>query len=297
MFFGGGGRRRGPPRSDDVQSKIAFNLEDFFNGATKSMAINHDVICEECKGEGGPLDAIQKCEDCGGKGIQLLYERMGPMIRQSQAPCRACGTKGKRCAPGKQCKKCSGKGVVRERKVVEVHLPRGAPDGHRVTFTGDADQVPGQLPGDVIFNCVQRPHDVYTRRGDDLFMTKEITLKEALCGGGFYIRTLDQEEKFIQLNQTIKQDQVLAVENEGMSRNGSMFVRGNLFIRFDIKFPTLSDAEKKILEKALKGDLLKPRPDSEVLSLKYIDPKTQDRRGDDEDEYEQGPGNVQCKQA
>lgn len=306
MFFGGGRQRRGPPRSDDVNSKVAFSLEEFFNGATKQMAINHNVICADCKGHGGPEDASIQCSECNGHGVKVTYQRMGPMVRQSQAPCQACRTTGKRMPADKECKTCSGRGVVRERKVIEIHLPRGAPDNHQVVFKGEADQVPGEVPGDVIFTCVRKEHDVFNRANADLIMEREISLKEALCGSGFYITCLDGTQKWIDYSQSvpITTGKYLAVENEGMPKGGSMFVRGNLFIKFTVKFPTNLTAEaKQQLLKVLPGPDCHAKPtkssthEADILKTIFIDPQNiGDRRGEEYDEDDMPAGGVQCRQ-
>ena len=41
---------------------------------------------------------------------------------------------------------------------------------------------PDALPGDLIFVVQQKPHDVFERKGADLFMKKTIPLVDALIG-------------------------------------------------------------------------------------------------------------------
>ena len=40
-----------------------------------------------------------------------------------------------------KCKKCNADKVVRDRKVLEVHIDKGMKDGHKVTFHGESNQV------------------------------------------------------------------------------------------------------------------------------------------------------------
>lgn len=41
--------------------------------------------------------------------------------------------------------------VVKERKVLEVHINKGMRNGQKITFHGEADEAPGTVPGDIIF--------------------------------------------------------------------------------------------------------------------------------------------------
>ena len=40
-----------------------------------------------------------------------------------------------------RCKKCNAEKVIRDRKVLEVHVDKGMKDGHKFTFRGDSNQV------------------------------------------------------------------------------------------------------------------------------------------------------------
>ena len=40
-----------------------------------------------------------------------------------------------------RCKKCDADKVVRERKVLEVHIDKGMKDGHKFHFRGESNQV------------------------------------------------------------------------------------------------------------------------------------------------------------
>lgn len=50
------------------------------------------------------------------------------------------------------------------------------------------------MAGDLIFITQEQPHDVFTRKGADLWMKKTITLVEALVGCQFKIKHLDKTE-------------------------------------------------------------------------------------------------------
>ncbi len=40
-----------------------------------------------------------------------------------------------------RCKTCNGRKVVRDRKLLEVHIDKGMKDGQKITFRGESNQV------------------------------------------------------------------------------------------------------------------------------------------------------------
>merc|ERR1712080_367145 len=103
----------------------------------------------------------------------------------------ACQGQGDRFAPKLRCKKCSGKKVNRERKILEVSVDKGMEDGQKITFGGEGDQEPGMEPGDIIIVLDEKEHPVFKRNGQDLIMKLNISLTEALTGLRKAVKTLD----------------------------------------------------------------------------------------------------------
>jgi DnaJ family protein A protein 2 len=81
-----------------------------------------------------------------------------------------------------RCEKCSGKGVVKAMRKLEVHVDKGMQEGQRIVLAGQASQHPGIPAGDVIFILEQKSHDRMERRGRNLWTEVTVTLTEALCG-------------------------------------------------------------------------------------------------------------------
>ena len=86
-----------------------------------------------------------------------------------------------------KCKNCNGKKVVKEKKILEVQIDKGAPDQEKYVFHGEADEYPGIEAGDVIIVVQEQAHDTFKRKGADLLLEKEITLLEALTGVDFVL--------------------------------------------------------------------------------------------------------------
>ena len=72
-------------------------------------------------------------------------------------------------------------------------------DGQHVKFTGEGDQEPGLEAGDIIIVLEEKEHAVFQRHGQDLVMTMDITLVEALCGMTKTINTLDKRTLVVSL--------------------------------------------------------------------------------------------------
>ena len=83
MFFGGGGRMRGTfggmggggrgsKRTKNLMHQLSVSLEDMYNGTTRKLALQKNVICDACEGRGGKKGCIIKCANCKGSGAEVL---------------------------------------------------------------------------------------------------------------------------------------------------------------------------------------------------------------------------------
>ncbi|EED12870.1 DnaJ domain protein (Mas5), putative [Talaromyces stipitatus ATCC 10500] len=240
--YGGGGRPPKPRKSPDEETKYEVTLEDLYKGKTVKFASTKNVVCGLCKGKGGKDKATAKqCSTCGGQGYKEVLTRMGSMLTSSMAPCTVCDGQGSFFSPKDKCKKCKGKKVTEEKKMLEIYIPRGAKEGDRVVLEGEADQVPDQEPGDIVFHLVETEHPVFRRAGPDLTADLEITLAEALAGfSRVALKHLDGRGIEIthpkKPGDVLSPGQVLKIPGEGMPLKKSD-ARGDLYLIVDIKFP------------------------------------------------------------
>ena len=125
MFFGGGGRMTRERRGKNVVHQLSVTLEDLYNGITKKLALQKNVICEKCEGIGGKKGSVEKCPLCKGRGMQVHIQQIGPgMVQQIQTVCIECKGQGERINPKDRCENCSGAKVTREKKIIEVHVEK-----------------------------------------------------------------------------------------------------------------------------------------------------------------------------
>lgn len=102
---------------------------------------------------------------------------------------------------------------------------------------------PDTLPGDVILILQQKEHPVFKRKGNDLFIEKEITLTEALCGYKFTVDHLDGRQLLVSSNsgEIVKPGAFKCIFDEGMVDWNRSFEKGKMFIHFKLKFPESGD--------------------------------------------------------
>lgn len=77
-------------------------------------------------GKGGKDGAVIKCGNCQGSGMQIRIQQLAPgMVQQIQTVCGECRGQGEVIDPKLRCKNCMGKKIVKERKILEVHIDKG----------------------------------------------------------------------------------------------------------------------------------------------------------------------------
>lgn len=258
MFFGGGrgrGGPRGPQKGEDIVHPLKVSLEDMYNGKTVRLAISRNKPCADCEGRGGKVGAEKTCTDCQGRGVKVQLRQIGPgMVQQMQSACAKCKQTGKVMNEADKCKSCKGNKVFKDRKVLEVVVEKGMVHGQKVKFSGEADEVPGTIPGDVVIVVQEKDHEHFKRKGTDLIMSMDLTLSEALCGFVKTITHLDGRVLRVEMapGTVIKHDAVKVISGEGMPQHGNIFNKGGLFVHFNVKFPaTLPAAAVAALKAAL----------------------------------------------
>jgi len=155
-----------------------------------------------------------------------------------------------------KCPQCRGNKVVQEKKILEVNIEKGMQHGQKIKFEGEADEAPDCIPGDVVLILQQKEHATFKRKGNDLFLEKEISLTEALCGFKFTIQHLDGRQLLVSSTEgeVVKPGHFKAIYDEGMVDWQRSYDKGKLFIHFSVKFPSagdIADEDIATLEKVL----------------------------------------------
>jgi DnaJ family protein B protein 4 len=138
-------------------------------------------------------------------------------------------------------------------KVLTINIKPGWKAGTKILFKNEGDVMDNGQTQDIVFIVEEKPHDVFKREGDNLRMVVKLTLVEALTGFSKTITTLDGRKlKVNNTNSVIQTGQESRVPNEGMP-NSKTGQKGDLFVKYDVVFPTSLTAEQKDGIKTLLG--------------------------------------------
>ncbi|KAJ6005307.1 hypothetical protein N7451_003251 [Penicillium sp. IBT 35674x] len=303
-MFGGGMRDTGPKKGPHNPPRSQGQPGGHLQG--QGLEVGSAEV--GCDGRGGKEGAVKECTGCNGSGMKTMMRQMGPMIQRFQTVCPDCNGEGEIIRDKDRCKRCSGKKTIVERKVLHVHVDKGVRDGHKIEFRGEGDQMPGVLPGDVVFEIEQKPHPRFQRKGDDLFYQAEIDLLTALAGGTIHIEHLDDRWMTVNIaaGEVIVPDAIKVIPGQGMP-SFRHHDHGNLYIKFDVKFPQKDQLQNlELLEKVLPPRIQQTQPpadamveDFEIESIDGSEPSQARAHGaamdeDDEDGVPGGAERVQC---
>ncbi|ONI01567.1 hypothetical protein PRUPE_6G146900 [Prunus persica] len=256
-FGAGGGSSRGrrQRRGEDVVHSLKVSLEDIYLGTSKKLSLSRNVLCSKCNGKGSKSGASLKCAGCQGTGMKVTIRHLGPsMIQQMQHACNECKGTGETISDKDRCTQCKGEKVVQEKKVLEVIVEKGMQSGQKISFPGEADEAPETVTGDIVFIIHQKEHPKFKRKGEDLFVEHSLSLTEALCGFQFVLTHLDGRQLLIKSNpgEVVKPDSFKAINDEGMPLYQRPFMKGKLYIHFNVDFPeSLNPEQVKALEAIL----------------------------------------------
>ncbi|PON44450.1 Terminal organelle assembly protein [Parasponia andersonii] len=138
-------------------------------------------------------------------------------------------------------------------EILTIEVKPGWKKGTKITFPEKGNEQPNIVPADLVFVIEEKPHSLFTRDGNDLVVTLKISLAEALTGYTVHLTTLDGRNLTIPINNVIHPTYEEVVPTEGMPIPKEPTKKGNLRIKFNIKFPARLTAEQKAGIKKLLG--------------------------------------------
>lgn len=243
LFRAAGGRMH--EYGADLETRIDITLEEAAKGLKKDISFNHSKACSKCGGSGSePGSQRTTCTSCGGRGQVQQSRRAGPMQFYTVTTCPKC--KGEGSIVENPCKSCRGSGKVSEREHIKVNIPAGVHSGMRLRLEG-MGEYGRDGPGDLHVRVFIRPHDIFDRRGDDLYLEAPISFPQAALGGDIKVPTLSGTAK-LHIPAGTHSHTVFKLKGEGMPRIGGGG-KGDELVRVLIDVPKkLSKKQKELLK-------------------------------------------------
>ncbi len=222
-FFGGlggragrAGRGRRTQRGEDLLHPVELTLEEAFHGTSRRLQ----------------LDVDQPCGRCGGSGMVVETHTKGATRRTAQTT---------------TCPTCGGHGSLKERKNLDVKIPRGVTEASRVRLTGmGGGGAGGGAAGDLYLEIHLRPHRLFHVNDHDLSCELPVRDDEAALGTTVDVPTLEGRVS-LTIPPGSQSGSRLRLKGKGLPHlHGSG--RGDLYYRLKIVTPAaLTDEEKELI--------------------------------------------------
>ena len=241
--FGGAQRRGGPTRGSDLRFDLEISFDESFTGTETTIQIPRDEPCETCKGSGAAAGTSkEKCSQCRGSG-QLRYQQGFLVVQRTCGNCRGTGE-----VIRTPCSSCRGTGLVTKDRRVTVRIPAGIADSQRLRLHGEGEHGTGGGPtGDLYVVVHVRPHAVFHREGDDLFLETQVPFPTMAMGGKFMVDGPAGEIE-VHVSAGTPSGTLIPFRGKGMpSVNGRG--KGTLHVRVVVQVPRkISKDQRKLIE-------------------------------------------------
>jgi molecular chaperone DnaJ len=250
-FFGGGMGSNRPQarRGRDISTEIHISFADSIFGITRKVLITKTSTCLTCNGSGAKAGSkLETCKHCNGQG--KIHEQKRTIFGNigSTKICEVCLGSGE--VPKEVCETCKGKGVLRREEEISINIGAGIRDGEMIQMSGMGEAISKGTTGDLYIKINVAPHPIFKREGNDLFMSLNLKLSDALLGTKYPIQTLDGEIE-VTIPEGVSINEVLRVRGKGVPTGKNK--RGDLLIKLNIKLPTkISRKSREIIEELKK---------------------------------------------
>jgi len=263
MFdFGAPRRKKDLKKGKDIEISLEISLEDTLKGREKEVTLYKYITCFRCQGTGAePGSKTKECFSCRGSGeVQQIKKTIfGSFTRYTVCP--ECGGEGYQF--GKSCNVCRGEGRVRDEEKIKIFIPAGIDTNQviRVEGKGEAGRRKGKA-GNLYVRIFIKPHTIFKRKGDDLYVSVPISFSQAALGDEVEIPTLDYNPPTAQRKKILlkvpagtESGKILRISDKGIPHFSGYGI-GNLYVELVVKTPKkLTKKQKELLEQLRKENL------------------------------------------
>jgi molecular chaperone DnaJ len=247
-LFGFGGRReRRPRRGQDIQTEMTIDFKEAAFGSEKNIQLEKNIACPHCHGLGiEPGSKMIICSSCQGTGQKEQTQRTIFGAFRTVTTCPDCQGQGEKAE--KNCSKCHGRGIIKDRKVLKIKIPAGIDEGQSLRLAGEGQAgAKGASAGDLYIIFHIKPHPKFTRQRNDILSEQEISFTSAALGAKIEIETLEGKVK-LKIPAGTQPGRVFRLRNKGIPYLHGQG-RGDQMVQVKIKVPEkLTKRQKELLE-------------------------------------------------
>jgi molecular chaperone DnaJ len=264
-FFGGSGgsrQRSGKSRGDDLRYDLTITLEESAKGVSKEIQIYHLDACDDCDGTGSKSKKKTTCSHCGGSGQIKKVQNTFLGSFQQVATCPKCQGSGHIIID--PCNSCSGTGVRKKSKKIEVSIPAGVDSGMKLRVSGEGNHgLKGGAPGDLYVFITVKTHNYFKRDEDNVIIVLEVPYTQMILGTEMEVPTLLGTGK-LKIPAGTQSGTQFRLKGKGLPRLQS-YGTGDQYVKIQVVLPSkLSSKERKLIE-ALSD--MESKPKNEKSSL------------------------------
>jgi len=263
-FFGGStGRSRrspnAPTRGEDISARIGITFEEAAFGTEKNVSAQRIENCDKCTGTGAePGTKVETCKRCNGRGTVMTQQNFMGMVMQSDSPCPECRGVGKKILT--PCQRCKGKGKVRRSFTNKLKIPAGIDNDQVLRMSGEGcSGTNGGPSGDLLVGVRIKPHDIFTRKGQNVYCEMPITFTQAALGAEIEIPTIHGNTPQV-ISEGTQTGTTVRLRGKGIPYLNSS-ARGDQFVTLVVETPThLTKEQKELLRQFEQGATDKTQP-------------------------------------
>lgn len=244
MARGGGFNRPNVRKGDDLNLVIKLTLEEIFTGVNRDFKYKKYNTCTPCGGKGGTK--VVNCGKCQGHGqfVNVTQTPFGHI--QTVSVCDAC--EGMGTVVESPCEACNGSGVTQDAEDVNVGIPVGVIDGMTMVLEDKGHAVKNGTSGRLIVTIMELPHEYYTRNGNDLRYTLNLTYPQLVLGDKVEVPTIEGTKIRVLIPEFSKVGDILKIPAKGLM-NMDEKTRGDMLITLNLTIPkSLTDEERTLIE-------------------------------------------------
>lgn len=154
---------------------------------------------------------------------------------------------------GSRCPKCRQNPFLTVPFTYTLELPRGAPYMHRIMARDILDSGIDRGSSDIMFVCYHTKDIEFDRDGFNLVKKVTVELSDVLKSGNITIKNIDGEDIEVSLDNVSHND-VREIKGKGLPNYLDQKTRGNLIIRFKIRYPKKLTKDQRDKLSALLSD-------------------------------------------